>query len=1128
MFLLGLIAFGGIVWSCRAEVSYGKFKHLQNPTHRLISIIVAVVVVIVCLLITLMSTRRRKKEPLEELSQKDISTTRSVEVDEIHLHLKRTASLLSRAMPNHLGFGVDLPWYLIFGAPGAGKTTVLNNSGLKFPFGDRIEARTALSDGGTHHCNCWVAEEAVLIDTPGCYTVQQTSDAKFGSEWGGLLKLLKKRRRSQPINGALITVSIADIINLDREEMRRQLRTLRQRTSELESSLKARIPVYILLTKADLIVGFAEFFGSFSHPNEDQVWGMTFSLDDSQNNGALTERFTEEFAFLQERIDERLLEHLQRQPDIETRGKIFRFPAEVANLRDRFLEVVEELSSCSQLMGCPHIRGIYLVSGMQTPPSAPLRERRSYFLRELFRSVVFREAALVLRDKSLLRRQFLIRHSSFALLGCVCAALTAGWVSTYKLNINALSEAEARIDSYARLVQGIAVQNVNDTDFLRVLPALDSLRSVTSGFSKRPLLYSSLGLSQQPKIEAVQQMAYRNALNSLLLPRLLVQLQHQLDSERDASSIFDALKFYGMLGGLGPVEPDFVVEQADQIFMSLYPSETRGSLRNSLINHVENLVAGTMDPISLDEDRIRMAREQIKSLEISARAFSLLVNRSDAHRLPTWKPITPLGLVGSHVFERRSHRSWHEGVAGIYTQQGYNQVVRPHLRDAAQQALGEGWVRGTNLTQENPTIDSVANTVLQQYYDMFYKQWHDIVADISIRKPETFTDAAEITRILANRSGPLQSLVQSIVSTTDLQNYSLGSDGVPISQSSQMLSFEAPEVPDLFESLRAALKKPETDPNAQETDQINVGSQFSTILPLLQVLYGQLSRAATATAEIAQIFNAESQLNQANQALVEKARELPSPLDSWVAELSSDITTLAIDTARIGIRDQWRANHRQLCLNIVEGRYPFNRKSQRDVALSDFTRLFGPSGVLKTFFDERIAPFVDTNTSPWRWRGTFGADGHLSQAISQFENADRIRRAFFPPGSEYPEINIDIRPVSLSYSANAVILEIEGERVVYFHGPIQGRSIVWPSKQSTNLSRVAFHPGGWQQALSVNGDWSPFHLFDQAALSNEEGNRFRAKFKNNLFDALFDVQFGSVLNPFQLKALNDFSCPEQF
>ncbi|MCJ9696080.1 type VI secretion system membrane subunit TssM, partial [Rhizobium sp. PRIMUS64] len=338
----------------------------------------------------------------------------------------------------------------------------------------------------------------------------------------------------------------------------------------------------------------------------------------------------------------------------------------------------------------------------------------------------------------------------------------------------------------------------------------------------------------------------------------------------------------------------------------------------------------------------------------------------------------------------------------------------------------------------------------------------------------------------------------------------------------------AANAPDPFGRLREALKAPVGQSSPADQPKDAPRSEIGQLEPILQRVQEQLSRATTSTAEVAKVFDVDSQLTDANQDLLQQARKLPAPVDSWMAGLAADVGSLAVKSARSRISDAWAAEGAGFCSNVVAGRYPFDRKSPRDVAMSDFIRLFGPEGLFKIFFKEKLEAFVDTSASPWGWKGTFGAASIPSAAIAQFENADKINRAFFPAGSENPSISINVKPVSLTEAASAVMLEIEGERVVYFHGPIQSKSITWPSTDASNVSRLAFQPGGWQQALTENGDWSPFRLFDDADLAIQGDDLFRAKFQQNGQAAEFDVQFGSVLNPFRLEALGAFSCPAQF
>ena len=68
----------------------------------------------------------------------------------------------------------QLPWYMFIGPPGAGKTTALVNCGLNFPLADTHGPQAVHGVGGTRNCDWWFTDQAVLIDTAGRYTTQDS------------------------------------------------------------------------------------------------------------------------------------------------------------------------------------------------------------------------------------------------------------------------------------------------------------------------------------------------------------------------------------------------------------------------------------------------------------------------------------------------------------------------------------------------------------------------------------------------------------------------------------------------------------------------------------------------------------------------------------------------------------------------------------------------------------------------------------------------------------------------------------------------------------------------------------------------------------------------------------------
>ena len=172
----------------------------------------------------------------------------------------------------------ELPWYIFIGAPGSGKTTALMNAGLQFLLGDAAKS-SVQGVGGTRNCEWWFTQDAVLVDTAGRYATQDSDRSVDASAWDNFLALLKKTRPRQPINGVLLTVNIQDLLQQGATERAEHAAKLRARLQELHAKLGVRAPVYVMVTKADLIGGFNESFEALNKDERDQVWGFTFAVD---------------------------------------------------------------------------------------------------------------------------------------------------------------------------------------------------------------------------------------------------------------------------------------------------------------------------------------------------------------------------------------------------------------------------------------------------------------------------------------------------------------------------------------------------------------------------------------------------------------------------------------------------------------------------------------------------------------------------------------------------------------------------------------------------------------------------------------------------------------------------------
>jgi type VI secretion system protein ImpL len=304
----------------------------------------------------------------------------------------------------------DMPWYVMIGAPGSGKTTALLNSGLRFPLMAKDGTTQVSGVGGTRNCDWWFTDEAVLLDTAGRYTTQDSNARADAAAWHGFLALLKQARPSLPLNGALVSVSAADLMLWTKPERTKFAAHVRMRLSEIYAALGMRLPIYMLVTKTDLIAGFTEFFGDLDSEERAQVWGTTFAGEiDPSFMGA---PYAKEFAALEERLGAEMLARIHEEKDLQRRASIYRFPQQFHAMGPLLAEFLVQ-SFSTQVDGKPlMLRGVYFTSGTQegNPIDRVLGalastfklERgsalvegstgKSFFVTRLLREVVFPEA----------------------------------------------------------------------------------------------------------------------------------------------------------------------------------------------------------------------------------------------------------------------------------------------------------------------------------------------------------------------------------------------------------------------------------------------------------------------------------------------------------------------------------------------------------------------------------------------------------------------------------------------------------------------------------------------------------------------------------------------------------------
>ena len=741
--------------------------------------------------------RRKQAQALEDSLLQEPVGDASVLAERMHEAL---AKLKKAGGKNYL---YDLPWYVIIGPPAAGKTTALSNAGIEFP-GQESMPDKAQGFGGTRNCDFWFAEDAVLIDTAGRYTMQDSDAAADKASWDAFLELLKKGRPDQPVNGVILAFSVEDMMAATPESLAAHAATVRARLGEVHETLKIDFPVYVLFTKADLIAGFREYFASFSQSRRKAAWGVTFQTKD--RSVETYKQAGAEFDQLISRLSDEVIDRMNEEPDGASRIAIFGLPGQMNMLRGNICEFLRIVFEPTRYKTNALLRGFYFTSGTQegTPVDQVLGEMsrnsgnaggfqpafmsgkgKSFFLHDVMKKVIFEERSWVSFDRAAMRRTALLRGTAVtAILLGTAGSMSAFGYSYWQnatLTVNAGNDAAAFRD---RARNELARTVVDDSDPSLVMPHLQDLRDMTTGYGhpSQPGFWQGLGLSRHGELSGATRRAYSDGLERMLRPRLVLHMENtipQLIADENTSEIYRALKVYLLLGGGGQgdgaANDAAVLSYFEQQWRSQFNAPGQIDEREQLQAHLAamlDLEADRQPEIGIDPEIVRQAREAIVNLPLADQAYALIKERAATSGIPDFNLTTRLSGQVEQVLKTTDDVPLRAvGVPALYTFEGYWGYFLEELTTARDRLREDQWVLGETAGRVGyETQLAGLEAELHRVYRLeFNAAWNAMLDQIALTRMST--DAPQYGALAAASSqvaSPLLELVEAVEEETRL------------------------------------------------------------------------------------------------------------------------------------------------------------------------------------------------------------------------------------------------------------------------------------------------------------------------------------------------------------------------
>lgn len=1155
---IGLLVLSAVVWWAFPLIGFGESRPFDPTWVRVTILAVIWGLWLGWLVFDALRRRRTHAALVKGLAAGSAASQREAQVlaqrfEEAMTKLRASAG---RSWLRPGSYLYELPWYVFVGAPGAGKTTALLNSGQQFLLGDGKSGASVAGVGGTRNCDWWFTRDAVLIDTAGRYTTQDSDSAVDAGAWDAFLALLKKTRPRQPINGVLLTVNAFDLVQQSAAERTDLARSLRDRLHELQGKLGVQAPVYVLVTKMDLVAGFNETFGDLPKDQREQVWGFTLPWTEDTSPDVAAE-FERGFGGLEKRLAEGLHDRLQAERDPTRRAALFGFPQELAMLRKPLREFLAAVFTAGgAVQRTPPMRGVYFTSGTQegTPidrvmgslgrafglerPALSARGAgpgKSFFLARLLRDVVFQERGLGVYNAAAERRRAATRMAVMVGIGVISVALLAGWAISFVRNVNYVDEVAAKLPVIKQGVDAIPPGTGGDVSML-IKPLADVRQAARSpSFAiEDPPLTMSLGLYQGTQLDAGAQLAYHRLLEKAFAPRIATRLEERLRAANNSNleNAYEALKNYLMLYTPDKFDADMLKAWIGTDWDTQYARALDADGRAELDRHLDALLARGAPPpvVQVDKALVATVREMLVALPLEQRVYGRIKRSSRGNDLPDFTVAANAGPRGNLVYTRASGEPLTRGIPGLYTREGYRRTFQGTIpKVSAQLATEENWVLGMrNDTERIKALtlgNQLADRVRRIYLEDYIKTWDAYLADVKLVPMPTLAQQIEVFRLLAGVDSPMVAFFRRVSEETTLVPPAAPAGGAsPAAQLADKANKARTEAARL------------ADPGAAPT--ATGGGPLERMVDDHFAGYRRLFAGQPPAIDALRKSFEEQQLYLMAIDNAQKTKSAPPPAGGGGAKLKLEagqlpdalramVTTLADAGAKqsqSAERDVLNAELKPItdfCQRAIANRYPFASGSRADVLPEDFGELFGGGGKLDDFFQKRLAAMVDTGGAVWAYKPLADGTRPSPASLPEFQRAARIREAFFRSGGKAPAFRIDVRAVEVGEGLKEVVIDIDGQAFKLTAGG-PSVTITWPSTRVA--SQVKLSAGG--TPLVFDGPWALFRMFDRFEIQpTAQPEKFGVMMTLDGRRVRLDVTSSSVLNPFRLREMTQFRCP---
>ncbi|EFU2868015.1 type VI secretion protein IcmF [Salmonella enterica subsp. enterica serovar Sanjuan] len=1084
----------------------------------------------------LQQLERQQKQQREE--EKD---PLSLELNAQQRYLDRWLLRLQRHLDSRR-YLWQLPWYMVIGPTGSGKTALLREG---FPSDIIYTSEVVRGTEQRLYITPHVGKQAVIFDASGALCGEPDADTLHRRLWEHWLDWLVQKRARQPLNGLILTLDLPELLTAGKRQREALLQTLRSRLQDVRQHLHCQLPVYVVLTKLDLLAGFSPLFTSLDKAGRDAILGVTFTHRAHENDDWRTELN----AFWQtwgEQLNQALPDLMLAQN--HHRSALFSFVRQMQGVNDTLSALLDSLLDGENMDVM--LRGVYLTSSLQrgqvddifmqsaasqyrlgnSPQVAwPLVDTTPYFTRNLFPQALLAEPNLSGENSVWLgnaRRRMMIFTAGSAVLIVLAAG---GWHHYYNSNWNA----GVRVLEQARTFMDVPPPQGIDDDGNLQLPLLNPVRDATLAYGDwgdRSRL-ADLGLYQGRRIGPYVEQTYLQLLEQRYLPALTNGLIKDLaTAPQNSEQKLAVLRVLRMLEDKSGRNNEVVKQYMARRWSERFHGQR--DIQAQLMAHLDYALqhtdwhaqrqAGEGDAISRwtpYDKPVMDAQKELSKLPVYQRVYQSLKTRAQGVLPADLNLRDQVGPTFDQVFISGDDDKL--VVPQLLTRHGLQSYFVTQRDELVALTAMDSWV--LNLTRSVKYSDAdraeIQRQLTEQYLGDYTATWRAGMDNLNVRDYES---VAELTGALEQIISGDQPLQRALTVLRDNTHAIILPDRLD-----DKAREEARNAPDyaLLTRLGHEFAPENSTLDAQKDKESTMQAVYRQLTELHRYLLAIQNAPAPGKSALKAV---QLRLDQNSSdpifATRQMAKTLPAPLNRWVGKLADQAWHVVMVEAVHYMEVDWRDSVVKPFREQLADNYPFNPRSSQDASLDAFERFFKPGGVLDTFYTQNLKLFVEGGAE------VNGDDAVVirEDVLQQLERAQNIRDIFFSRqnglGTQFA-----VETVSLSGNKRRSVLNLDGQLVDYSQGRNYTAHLVWPNNMregnESKLTLIGLN-GSAPRSISFSGPWAQFRLFGAGQLTGVQDGTFSVRFNVDGGAMVYRVHTDTEDNPFSGGLFSQFRLPD--